>query len=873
MAMSTRSGLVSVSNWGRRFGSAAVLAFAAPGVFAQVIPSSQSEPDVVTVVGYAAQNQQAIEAKRETETIGDFLSADDIGQQPDYNIADSFRRLPGVQTVFDEDEGRYVSIRGLNPSYTLGTFDGATMATAERGNRQLNMESIPSTAVKRVEVFKARTPDLDGNAIGGTVNLVTRSAFDQDGLYLAGNAFLGTSDSQDVPGEGYGRDRDDSLNFRFDGTVSTTFGARDEWGVLFSGSWSQKHRDQERLLPQAIPSTITATPQAATTAFGATDLLWSTYPNSVDRYGGVLKLEYRPSDLVEAGGSLVYFRQDDNELRHSQRLRNGTGANGSFVRFNDFPIEKPLLVGQVWADFRPSEDHTFKTRLSYSEATFSEPSNELLFTLSAPQASFSVALNGDVPVASNIDPRFSQPSAYTFTSYAPYEDDSDEYVQEMSFDYAYNADPGDRGLGFGFGGRLREITRDNDRTQTIYNSYTAGPLPLTGFIASQTYTPIFAGFQQQFIDFERFQQFFNQNRANFGVDQLNTRRQSIGSDWVVEERVNALYGLARSSSDRHVLTLGARFEQTVTDVERFSRTSRTVSGVTTDTFTQVGQDGDTSRLLPSLTYTYDFTPALKARFGYAQAVGRPNLSSLGGAETINADGSISRGNANLKARSGETFEASIERYFADNQGILALGVFHKKIRSEIVTLQTIEPINGANTVVNQPINADGAEITGLEMSIIQNRLTFLPGWLANFGVSANATLLDAEVELIRPNGIDRVTTDRLVGQADVLANLALFYEQGPFRARATYAYVGETPTALNPASAAVAPGQPNRQDGESEQLDLQARFDLRNGFEVIGEVRNATDEDKINYFGTNLNIVRDYNSYGRQFWIGVAFRG
>jgi iron complex outermembrane recepter protein len=54
---------------------------------------------------------------------------------------------------------------------------------------------------------------------------------------------------------------------------------------------------------------------------------------------------------------------------------------------------------------------------------------------------------------------------------------------------------------------------------------------------------------------------------------------------------------------------------------------------------------------------------------------------------------------------------------------------------------------------------------------------------------------------------------------------------------------------------------------------LQARLDLRNGFEIIGEVRNATNEDKINYFGPNLNIVRDYNSYGRQFWIGVAFRG
>jgi iron complex outermembrane recepter protein len=848
--------------------------WAAPAALGQTAGAGNPpSADTVTVVGYAAQNQQAIAAKRDSETIAEFLSSDDIGQQPDYNIADSFRRLPGLQTIFDEDEGRYVSIRGLNPSYTLGTFDGATMATAERGNRQLNMEAIPSTAVKRIEVFKGRTPDLDGNAIGGTINLVTRSAFDTQGLYVAGNAFVGSSDSQDVPGDGYGRNGDDSLNFRVDGTIATTFGDADQFGVLFSGSWSQKHRDQERLLPQLIPNGITQSPQPATAAFGATDLLWSTYPNSVDRYGGVLKLEYRPSDAVEAGVSVVYFRQDDNELRHSQRLRNGTAANGSFVRFNDFPIEKPLLVTQGWTEFRPNENHTFKTRVSYSEATFSEPSNELLFTLNTPAATFDIELNDDVPVATNIDPRFNNPAAYTFTSYAPYEDDSDEYVGEMSFDYGFNADAGDTGWGYGLGGRVREITRDNDRVQTIYNSFTGPSLTLTNFIASQSYTPIFAGFKQQFIDFTKFQSFFNQNVGQFRIDTLNTGRQSIGSDWVVEERVNALYGLARNKGERHTLILGLRFEQTLTDVQRYSRTSRTVAGVTTDTFTPTSQDGDYAQLLPSVTYSYDFSSTLKARFGYAQAVGRPNLTSLGGAETINADGSISRGNANLKARRGETYEASIEHYFPDNQGLLSLGVFQKDISSEIVTLQTNELINGVNTVVNQPVNADSASISGLELAWIQNRLDMLPGFLSNFGFSANATFLDGEVDLIRPNGLGTVTTDVLTGQADFLANFALFYEQGPFRARATYAYVGETPTAINPASAAIDPGRPNRLDGETNQLDLQARLDLSNGFELIGEVRNATNEDKINYFGPKLDIVRDYNSYGRQFWIGVAFKG
>ncbi|MBU6319769.1 MAG: TonB-dependent receptor [Alphaproteobacteria bacterium] len=828
--------------------------------------------EVVRVVGYSAQNSEAIEAKRESETIAEYLSSDDIGQQPDYNIADSFRRLPGVQTVFDEDEGRYVSIRGLNPSYTLGTFDGAVMANAERGNRQLNMEAIPSTAVKRIEVLKARTPDLDGNAIGGTVNLVSRSAFDQSGLYVAANAFVGVSDSQDVPGKGYGRKGDDAANLRMDGTVSSTFGDRGQFGVLFSGSWSRKHRDQERLLPQLVPVGITSTPQPATTAFGATDLLWSTYPNSVDRYGGVLKFEYRPTNELEAGASLVYFRQDDNELRHSQRLRNGTAANGSFVRFNDYPIEKPLFVSQLWSDLRPDEDHEFSVRASYSEATFREPSNEVLFTLASPQATFDVGLVGGVPVATRLDPRFNQPASYAFTSYAPYEDDSDEYVLEAAIDYGFNTGPGDRGWGAGFGARMRQITRDNDRTQTIFNGYLPGTLSLEGFTASQAYTPIFAGFSQLFVDFDKFQTFFNQNRAQFRVDTLNTARQSVGSDWVVEEQVNALYAMAHHRTDRHTVILGLRYEETLTDVERFSRRSTVVSGVTTDAFTRVSQDGKDTRILPSLTASYDLTPSWKLRFGYAQAVGRPNFSSLGGAETIASDGSISRGNADLQPRRGETYEASVETYLPGDQGMISLGVFHKDVGDEIVTLQTLEAVNGVQTVVNQPVNADSATIKGLEVAFVRNRLDFLPGLMSNFGVSANATWIDGAVRLRTPTA-GRFVDGVLTGQADMLANLAVFYEDGPFRARATYAYVSETPTAANPASASLNPGAANRKDGETRQLDLQARLELGVGRELIAEVRNATDEDKVNYFGPNLDIVRDYNSYGRQFWVGFAFKG
>lgn len=841
------------TNWLRRFGASTLIlsALGAPAALAQQASGPEETGQTVTIIGYAAQNAEAIGAKRDAEVIAEFLSSDDIGQQPDYNIADSFRRLPGVQTVFDEDEGRYVSIRGLNPSYTLGSFDGSTLATAERGNRQLNMEAIPSTAVKRIEVIKSRTPDSDGNAIGGTVNLVTRSAFDHSGLYWAGNVFVGTSDSQDVPGEGYNRDSDDSINFRFDGTVSTTFGAMDEFGVLLTANWSQKHRDQERLLPQLVPAGITQSPQPVT-ALGPTDLLWSTYPNSVDRYGATGKFEYRRGDTLNAGATVSFFQQDDNELRHSQRLRNQTGGNASFVRFNDYPIEKPLFVGQTFATWTPDDNNELSAKFAYSEATFSEPSNELLFRLSGAAPTFDLELNGQAPVATNIDPRFNAPANYGFTSYAPYEDDSDEYVYETRIDYGFNTGRGDQGWGFGVGAKLRDITRDNDRTQTIYNGFTGAALTLAQFDVERNYTPIFANFRQQFVDFASFETFFRANRANFTIDQLNTNRQTIGSDWVVEEQVSAVYGLARHAGPRHLLIVGGRFEQTETDVQRNRRTA--TGGANVTDFTRTTQSGSYDNFLPSVTLSYDLTDAWKLRFGAFQAVGRPNPSQLGGSETVNQDGSISRGNANLQAREGDSFEGSAEYYFPGNQGLFAVGVFRKEIDNEIVTRTTTETINGSPTEVTQPVNANAASVSGLELTLTQNRLDFLPGWLSNFGFSANATFLDGETDL------GTSTLDYLQGQADFLANLAVFYEQGPFRARATYAYVDELFTSST------------RKDTETNNLDLQARYQLFDRVELIAEVRNATNEEKVNLTGANFDVFRDISRYGRQFWIGAAIR-
>ncbi|MFN3370875.1 MAG: TonB-dependent receptor [Sphingomonadaceae bacterium] len=810
----------------------------------------------IIVTGFRAQNRLAVDAKRDSELIAEFLKSDDIGQQPDYNIADSFRRLPGVQTVFDEDEGRYVSIRGLNPSYTLGSLDGATIATAERGNRQLNLEAIPSTAVASLEVLKSRTPDIDGNAIGGTINLRTRSAFDRPGLSLIGNIFVGTSDSKAVPGTGFNRSSDDGANFRADATVTATFGPDDSFGILLSGSFSRKRRDQERLLPQQVPPATPATPAPPV---GTTNLLWSNYPNSVDRYGGTVKLEARPGTLVQAELSYSYFTQDDNELRHSQQLLNTAG--GSFVRFNDFPIRKPLHIGQ--GAFRIDGDgpHRLAGRASYSWAQFLEPSNELQFSLIPPAATFDIGLQNGFPVLANVSPRVADAREYRFAQYRPYEDDSQDRVLEAQLDYGWNSAPRDEGFGLGAGFKHRETRRDNDRTQAFWNPATGVDLRLAQFEQRESYQPIFAPFNQLFVDFQAFLDYFRRNPAQFAFNQRDSDRQSIGGDWVFEEAVSAAYILGRHAGPRHSLIFGVRYEDTGTRATGVQRRTQGAADIFTRTSRRSGYD----HWLPSVTGRFDLTDDLRLRAAFFQAVGRPNPNQVAGAEIVNADGSLSRSNPDLKARFGTSYEASLEYYFPDQLGIASVAVFHKRVKDEIFTFIERESVNGVLVDVNQPRNAEDARVTGLELNLIVNRFGFLPGFLADFGASGNMTFLSGRTTIVA-TGVRR-DLKQLPGQADFLANAALFYESGWFRGRVSYAHIGRHKTAVNAASPAA-----DRTEAPFDQFDAQARAVVNDRIEIIGEVRNLTNQQRLNLTGPNQDIARDINRFGRQFWIGMAFK-
>src|SRR5258705_10850650 len=213
----------------------------------KVAPGQVATADVAMQV--ASQNDQVIvSAERlqgETEAINIERTADDIVQVlplkvitslPNTNIADAVGRLPSVTLERDEGEGKYVQIRGTEPRLSNVTINGLNVASPESGVRQIKLDVIPADLVESVEINKTLSANQDGDAIGGSVNLVTKTAGEQPTLYLNG---IG----------GYTPIVGGRTVTEIDGTVGTRFGATKRLGILLGGSYDWNGRGIDDVEP------------------------------------------------------------------------------------------------------------------------------------------------------------------------------------------------------------------------------------------------------------------------------------------------------------------------------------------------------------------------------------------------------------------------------------------------------------------------------------------------------------------------------------------------------------------------------------------------------------------------------------------------
>ena len=148
--------------------------------------ADDNEEDVIVVTGSRAIARSFVDVKRESVNIVDSIGEDEAGNLPVQNVAELVSVLPGVHSITDRtgddnlttSESRFANVRGIRSDLNITTMDGLNLAIPNEGGRSNFLDWFPVSLAKRVEVIKSFAPENDGNAIGGQVNVVTRSGFD-----------------------------------------------------------------------------------------------------------------------------------------------------------------------------------------------------------------------------------------------------------------------------------------------------------------------------------------------------------------------------------------------------------------------------------------------------------------------------------------------------------------------------------------------------------------------------------------------------------------------------------------------------------------------------------------------------------------------
>ena len=798
----------------------------------------------------------------------DVAAADDIGRLPDRNVAEVIEHLPGVGVTYDQGEGRYVAIRGVPSNLNNYTLNGIEIGNPDGTTRSLPLDIVSGQLLNRVEIAKVKTADMDGQGIGGTINLVTQTAFDfRERFSVAGSVKAGY---QELNGK---------VPYAGDLSVAKRFGADDQFGIVLGGAYSDRDFVSEGFYPDNWK------PDARFKRGGVPDnIKYTEYSLDRKRISGSGSFDWRPSDTQTFFIRGVYSKFTEDEVRPRYRLDftttpftvNADGLTGTTLgtassqtgaagtgpeRREDLRLDykaKWLATGIVGGSTR-----TGALKLDY-EGAYSR--NETL-------DNFPIWQFRCNPGTVNFD--FTN-QVYTAT---PVTECSANQLQfrQYTFSHQLNTEKiwqgkidGTYDLGGGsfikVGAKYRNTARTFDQDNTVYargstaNRFTLGQFGLDG--PAICVRPNSQNTDQCYINTPTFNiaalkafTAANLGGALIPVDAATTLTNATISDFSLTENVAAGYAMANLKFGMVTVTPGIRYEHTSLDI-----TGYRLQGTTVLPTSASNRYDD---FLPSLIVRIEPSSKTVFRLAYSRSLGRPEYSTLspgGTIDTINA--AVSLGNPALKPYRADNLDATAEWYFARG-GLLSVGVFGKFIKNPIFSQATVllnTTYNGVaypTLAITQPFNAIKGDIVGIEAQYHQ-QFTFLPGLLSGFGVSLNGTLTGSSLRL--PTG----RTSTFPSQSKYLYGAEVFYQKGPVEASVAYHNTGKSLLAVG------TPDYNDQFNNDLRRLDAKASVGLLRGVRVFFEAQNLTDEPTRQYQAGNTDWIIQNERYGRTFYAGIS---
>ena len=801
------------------------------------------EIEGIEVVGLQVGQAAALNQQLNAINVTNVVAADQIGRFPDANIGDALKRIPGISVQVDQGEARFGAIRGTEPRLNSVTINGERVPSAEAEVRSVQLDLIPADMVAAVEVNKVLTPDMDADAIGASVNIVTRSApaTRRASFTLGGGAGL--------------------LREEVGGIGSVVLAQRfldDRLGVVLNGSYLDNEIGSDDLEAEWD--------EDAGSAF-VSDLEVRRYDIRRLRRSVGASLDYRlggASSLFYRG---IYNHRNDWENRYRLRYRlDDPAADGT----QETRLVRELKGGVPGTDLARLEDQRVQSHQFGGNFILGGATLDLSFTVARaseerPNERYLAFENGDAITTVGLgDPREPRPvvSGNAFNDLAAQE--FDELTEE--FQFTRDLDRNGRldltiPLGGGrstlkVGGRYRDKSKNRDNSFVAYEpvsglgsladvptenftreGFLAGPYQSGNFA-----TPTFLGG----LDLT--------NPALFDAE--DQPGEYLPGNFDATERIIGGYAsLTQALSPRTTLLAGVRIENTDIDYEGFNfdldeETAVPTAGAQTYT-----------NLFPSLILRHELAERTVLRAAWTNTIARPNYYDLVPYRQVSfEDDELALGNPDLKPTKSMNFDLMVENY-SRSVGLVSGGLFYKDITDFIYgysRTDVLDPVtNTTFGQVFQPQNGASASLYGFEVAF-QRRLI---GGLSFYG---NYTFTESSVDGFPIT--ERATEDLpLPGTSKHTLNASLSYDTDRLSLRASLNFQDDF---LDPDEGVGESAFFDRWYDRSTNVDVNAEVVVTPTTRVFVNANNLTNQPLRYYQGVRTRTMQG-EYYNARFQAGV----
>ncbi len=739
----------------------------------------------IEVSGIVSGRRKALQQQKASMGVANIISADQMERFPDQNIGDALKRIPGINVQYDQGEARFGQIRGTSPDMSSVTLNGNRTPSAEGSTRAAQLDLIPAEMIQTVEVNKVVTADMDGDAIGGSVNLVTKSAPSKSllnsSIAMGYNPISGkmTFNGSLQAGKRF-------FNNKFGAMLAVSYNNNPGGSDNIEAKWKQNKNTGEAYI---------------------SEFQIRQYFVHRERQSYSLSLDYQfnANNRIEAKGMLNIRNDWENRFRLTYRDISAPDADGNVTSYlrrqtkgGGSNIKDARLERQNTQSYNIKGEHhisrlTIDWNLDYATASENRPNERYIGYESDKKNPFRFKAdysNGLKPIFTPLNPSQMELNSTNFKKRQEFTE-SFKVISEQelkgTLNFTLNLAKGEFANNLKLGYKIQSKDKKNniefydiEPLASEFNNVTMNN------IVNQTRSNFMAGPYSagEFVSKSYLGGLDLDNGALFS--RTRNELKEVGQ-YKGREVINAGFlRFDQKLGSKVDMVVGVRIENTLLDYSGFNFDVDKDDNVV---ITPTSSKRNINNVLPSLLVKYTPAENVVLRGSYTNTIARPKFSQLVPGDLANiSDDALTQGNPNLTNTLAHNFDLMAE-YYLPNAGILSAGVFYKNINNFIVDAHLVDvEVNGRMwSDYYRPVNAGNAYLFGVEAAL-QTDLAFITPALKNFGVYVNYTFnLSQVTQLTDPLFAHRDPSELpLPGTPKHILNASLYYENKFLSAALSY---------------------------------------------------------------------------------------